>query len=90
MSYDDNHNVSPSFLKYVNGQNPHGSVCVLTFLAGGAPRGSHKDDRNANKSTFPSFVIQKYMERPMLYKAHKFDIRAFGLLTQDMTLYVFS
>ena len=40
--------------------------------------------------TFPSFVVQKYMERPLLFKGYKFDIRAFGLLAQDGSLYYFS
>jgi len=29
------------------------------------------------------------MERPLLYKQHKFDIRAFALLTHEMHLMVF-
>lgn len=33
-------------------------------------------------------MIQKYIEKPLLFKGFKFDIRAFGLLTQDMELYV--
>lgn len=28
-----------------------------------------------------SYIIQKYMERPLLYKNRKFDIRAFALTT---------
>lgn len=52
-------------------------------------RTSTKFEASKNKSTFPSFVIQKYMERPLLYKQHKFDIRAFALVTHEMQLLVF-
>ena len=35
------------------------------------------------------FVIQKYIERPALYKGYKFDIRSHAMLTQDKQLYLF-
>jgi hypothetical protein len=41
------------------------------------------------KTIFPKFVIQKYMEKPALFKGFKFDIRAHALYTQDRSLYVF-
>ena len=40
-------------------------------------------------ATFPVFVIQKYLERPMLYKSYKFDIRVYACLTQEYDLFVF-
>lgn len=40
-------------------------------------------------STFTSFVIQKYIEKPLLYKGHKFDIRVFAVFTPKKELYVF-
>jgi hypothetical protein len=35
------------------------------------------------------FVIQKYIESPMLFKGRKFDIRMWVLLTHDQKLYLF-
>lgn len=40
-------------------------------------------------STFPTFVIQKYMEKPLLYKRFKFDIRMYACITQECELYTF-
>ena len=40
-------------------------------------------------NTIQSFVIQKYIERPLLYKGYKFDIRVFALFTHERELLVF-
>lgn len=36
-----------------------------------------------------SFIIQKYIERPMLINGYKFDIRVWALLTQNLEVYFF-
>ena len=36
-----------------------------------------------------TFIIQKYIERPLLVNQRKFDIRVWVALTQDMDVYFF-
>lgn len=36
-----------------------------------------------------SFVVQKYLEKPMLFKNRKFDIRVWALISFDLKCYIF-
>lgn len=45
--------------------------------------------RPGKVSTFPVFVIQKYIEKPFLFKGFKFDIRMYGCLTHEYEVHTF-
>ena len=36
-----------------------------------------------------SFIVQKYIEAPLLFKRRKFDIRIWALISHDMKFYLF-
>lgn len=42
-----------------------------------------------NQPKSSSFVVQKYLEKPLLVHGHKFDIRVFVLLDQEMNVFFF-
>lgn len=48
-----------------------------------------EDDEDNKKTTFQRFVVQKYMEKPMLFEGFKFDIRVYACLTHERELHVF-
>ena len=53
---------------------------------------TEEDEKNNNKDKLyycSRIIIQKYIEKPLLYKNRKCDIRIWVLLTQSMKVYVF-
>lgn len=57
------------------------------LLATGAPDKNGSTEKAKMKSF--KFVIQKYIEKPLLYKQRKFDIRCYAMLNQNMDLFAF-
>jgi len=47
------------------------------------------DTKNEHISKSSSFIIQKYIESPLLFENRKFDIRVWALINHNMELYVF-
>ena len=48
-----------------------------------------KDDKNIKKYKSSVILLQKYLEKPLLYWGRKFDIRMWVLLTHKLEVYVF-
>jgi hypothetical protein len=48
-----------------------------------------EDDKNKGQIKSSSFIIQKYMEDPMLINKRKFDIRVWVLITMDCRVFLF-
>ena len=48
-----------------------------------------KNRQDVKEITNHSFIIQKYIEAPLLFKDRKFDIRIWALISHDQSLYLF-
>ena len=53
---------------------------------GGSPK---KNTNNGYKIKHNTFIIQKYIEKPLLLYGRKFDIRVWVLLNQDYDVFMF-
>jgi hypothetical protein len=75
MEYNDEDEVSPAVKALMNKDKARTQPLVY---------------KNTDYSTkITHFVIQKYIEKPMLYKNYKFDLRVFALMTHEQELLVF-
>ena len=75
MEYNDKDEVSPAIKGMLNKDKARTTPLV------------YKDADYNTRIT--NFVIQKYIERPMLFKKHKFDMRVFVVMTHERELYLF-
>ena len=48
-----------------------------------------EDGKKVKEIKNHSFIIQKYIEAPLLFKNRKFDIRIWALISHDMKFYLF-
>lgn len=77
-----------SQLRYSD-KHEHSPVVDLRRAKGSQEAAGKKKASLGKAATFPVFVIQKYLEKPMLFKSYKFDIRVYACLTQEYELFVF-
>lgn len=64
-----------------------GQHCNAAEVAGAGTVHKQAEENQFPKSV--SFIIQKYLESPMLVQERKFDIRVWVLLSQDRRLFIF-
>ena len=76
MDYGDDDEIAPSLKALKNKNKPKKNPLVYR-------------DTDFN-TQIRCFVIQKYIEKPLVHYERKFDLRVFVLLTQERDLYVFS
>lgn len=83
MQYSDTDEISPALKAEILAREEAKSKQSPSKLS------SSKKGKWDFTTKITSFVIQKYIERPLLFKGHKFDLRVFALLTHQKELFLF-
>ena len=87
QTYSEGYRVTEYARLDYNDEDTGSPMLKAALVSNDSARGSPK--LSPQKIVISSFVIQKYIEHPLLFRGHKFDIRVFVFLSHKQELFVF-